>query len=79
MRSTKQKFLLIIDMCTRLRAVCPLFDSYDITVMKTENAEQVIEGLSRSWLAVYPKPHIVVADNAKSFTSVRFGEFCREA
>ena len=79
MRSTKQKFLLIIDMCIRLRAVCPLFDSYDITVMKTENAEQVIEGLSRSWLAVYPKPHIVVADNAKSFTSVRFGEFCREA
>lgn len=52
LRSTKQKFLLTIDMCTRLRAVFPVLDSHDITVMKTENAEQVTEGLSKSCLAV---------------------------
>ena len=79
LRATKQKFLMVIDMCTRLRAVFPVLDTYDITVMKTENAEQVIEGVSKCWLGVYPKPHIIVADNAKSFTSVRFGDFCREA
>ena len=64
--------------CARLRAVFPLLDNYDITI-KAENADQVIEGVSKFWLGVYPKPHIIVADNAKSFTSVRFGEFCREA
>ena len=74
-RSTKQKFLLVIDMCTQLRAVFPVLNTYDITVMKTENAEQVIEGVSKCWLGVCPKPHL----NAKSFTFVRFGDFCHEA
>ena len=37
LRATKQKFLLVIDMCTRLRAVFPLFDNYDIT--KIDNWE----------------------------------------
>ena len=79
LRFRKQKFLLVIDMCTRLRAVFPVSDTYDITVMKTENTEQVIEGVSKCWLGVYPKPHLIMSDNAKSFTSVRFGGLCREA
>ena len=52
----KLKFLLMIDMTTRLRVVHVLMDSYDITTMKTENAEQVVQGVSTGWLGHYPKP-----------------------
>ena len=76
---TKQKFLLMIDMATRLRLIYPLMEEYDITTMKIENSEMVIKALSLSWLATYPKPHIIVADNAKSFTSEKFGDFCRDS
>ena len=78
-KTVKQKFLLMIDMATRLRMVQPLMESYDITTMKIENAEMVIKAITMGWLATYPKPHLIVADNAKSFTSVKLAEFCRDS
>ena len=75
---SKLKFLIVIDMATRLRVVYPLMETYDVTTIKIENAEMVIKGLALHWLNQYPKPHCIVADNAKSFTSVRLGEFCQE-
>lgn len=75
-KTTKQKFLLMIDMATRLRAVYPLLPEYDITTMKIENSELVIKGISMHWLNQYPKPHCIIADNAKSFTSIKLGASC---
>ena len=75
---SKLKFLLMIDMTTRLRVVHVLMDSYDITTMKTENAEQVIQGVSTGWLGHYPKPRHIIADNGMSFVSARFCDFCRD-
>ena len=78
-KTTKQKFLLMIDMATRLRMVYPLLDSYDITQIRIENAELVIQAVTLGWLATYPKPYVIVADNAKSFTSEKFADFCRDS
>ena len=58
-KTTKQKFLLMIDMATRLRLVYPLLEEYDITTMKIENSEMVIKAMSLSWLSTYPKPHLL--------------------
>ena len=77
-KTTKLKFLLMIDMATRLRAVQPLLEAYDITTIKHENAEKIIQAFSAGWLGAYPKPHHIIADNGKSFTSSQFGDFCRE-
>ena len=78
-KTTKLKFLLMIDMATRIRAVQPLLEAYDITTIKHENAEKIIQAFSAGWLGAYPKPHHIIADNGKSFTSSQFGDFCREA
>ena len=78
-KTTKLKFLLMIDMATRLRAVQPLLEAYDITTIKHENAEKIIQAFSAGWLGAYPKPQHIIADNGKSFTSSQFGDFCREA
>ena len=76
-RRSKLKFLLMIDMATRLRSVHVLMDSYDITTIKHENAQLVIKALTHGWLGHYPKPLHIVADNGKSFTSQSFSEFCQ--
>ena len=78
-KTTKLKFLLMIDMATRLRAVQPLLEAYDITTIKHENAEKIIQAFSAGWLGAYPKPQHIIADNGKSCTSSQFGDFCREA
>ena len=78
-KTTKQKFLLMIDMATRLRMIYPLLDTYDITSIQIENAEMVIKAVTLEWLSTYPKPYIIVADNAKSFASVKFSDFCRDS
>ena len=78
-KTQKQKFLLMIDVATRLRMVYPLMESYDISTMKIENAEMISQALSLGWLSTYPKPHIIVADDARSFTSVKLADFCRDS
>ena len=78
-KTTKLKFLLMVGMATRLRVVYPLMEPFPLTTIKHENSEMIIKALSHGWLAVYPKPRIIVADNAKSFTSQQLGDFCRES
>ena len=78
-KTTKLKFLLMVDMATRLRVVYPLMEPFPLRTIKHENSEMIIKALSHGWLAIYPKPRIIVADNAKTFTSQQLGEFCRES
>ena len=78
-KTTKLKFLLMVDMATRLRVVYPLMEPFPLTTIKHENSEMIIKALSHGWLANYPKPRIIVADNAKTFTSLQLGDFCRES
>ena len=74
----KIKFLLMIDLATRLRVVFPLFEPYETLTMKAETAEQVIKAFTDGWLGHYPKPIHVIADNGKSFISEKFSSFLRE-
>ena len=73
-KEMKVKFILLMDMATRLRAVQPLF-SYDFLQMKAESSEQVIQALSERWLSVFPKPQLLVLDSAKTFISRQFHDF----
>ncbi|OLP86139.1 hypothetical protein AK812_SmicGene32791 [Symbiodinium microadriaticum] len=73
-RRVKCKFLLFIDMATKLRAVQPLFE-YNFLEMKTESGQDFIKAFSERWLGCYPKPKVVIMDSAKSFVSEAVGEF----
>ena len=62
----------MIDLATKLRFAVLL------KVYPELSADEVIRALSMAWLAQYPKPKMIVADNAKSFISNRFHEFMME-
>ena len=38
----------------------------------------MIEAFSRSWLATFPKPHLVIPDNGMGFVAKEFADFCRD-
>jgi len=63
----KARFLLMIDLATKLRVVS-VIKTYPELVMQSESAEEVIESFTTSWLAHFPKPQTVIADNAKSLS-----------
>ena len=65
---TKVKFLLLMDLSTKLRVVCPLF-VYDFLEMRTESGPDLIKAFSERWLSLFPKPKLLVLDAAKSFSS----------
>ena len=67
----KARFLLMIDLATKLRVVV-LLKIYPELAMQPESSDEIIEAFSTSWLAHYPKPQMVVVDNAKSFSSQKF-------
>ncbi len=64
----KVKFLLLMDLATKLRVVCPLF-SYDFLEMRTESGHDLIKAFSERWLSLFPKPKLLVLDAARSFSS----------
>ena len=70
----KVKFLVFVDVTTKLRVLQPLH-VYDFLEMKTESAEEVMTALTDKWLAVFPKPKVLLMDSAKSFVSDAFHEF----
>ena len=70
----KVKFLLFMDLATKLRVVCPLF-MYNFLEMKTESGPDLIKALSERWLSLFPKPKLLVLDAAKSFVSDAVHEF----
>ena len=73
-RKRKYKFLLFMDVATKLRVIQPLF-GYDFLEMKAENAEHLIKGLAERWLGTYPKPKFLLMDSAKSFISEKAHDF----
>ena len=70
----KVKFLLFMDLATKLRVVCPLF-TYGFLEMRAESGGDLIRCFSERWLGVFPKPKILVLDAAKSFSSDAVHEF----
>ena len=70
----KARFLLIIDLATKLRSAV-LIRTYPDNTMHGESSEEVIQALVSGWLAHYPKPEIIIPDNASSFASAHFHEF----
>ncbi|CAE7443123.1 Cacna1h [Symbiodinium natans] len=64
----KVKFLLFMDLATKLRVVQPLF-VYDFLEMKAESGEDFVRSFTDKWLANFPKPKVLVLDAAKSFVS----------
>ncbi len=71
---TKVRFLLMIDLATKMRAV-HFIKQYANLAMEHENAEDIIHGSSERWLGCFPKPALAAADSGKSFTSVKFHDF----
>ena len=70
----KVKFLLFMDLATKLRVVKPLF-TYDFLEMKAESGENLIQGFTEGWLSCFPKPKLLVLDAAKSFVSEAVHDF----
>ena len=74
----KVKFLLFMDLATKLRAVCPLFE-YDFLEMRAESGDDFVKAFSERWLGAYPKPRLLVMDSAKSFVSENVHNFASNA
>ena len=74
----KLKFLLIMDLATRLKSVHVL-RCYEAFKMETESSADLIRGISERWLADKPKPQIVVPDNATTCVSKEIAEFLSNA
>ena len=70
----KLKFLLMMDLATKLR-VAHIIKEYDNMTMEAENAEDIITGFSEKWLSILPKPDLVILDSSKTFTSEKLREF----
>ena len=67
-RKIKVKFLLFMDVATKLRVVCPVH-VYDFLEMKAESSQDFMSHFTERWLGSYPKPKVVLMDSAKSFIS----------
>ena len=70
----KVKFLVFVDVATKLRVVHPLY-IYDIMAMRTETTEDVTRAFTERWLSTFPKPQVLMMDSGKSFISESFHEF----
>ncbi|OLP88348.1 hypothetical protein AK812_SmicGene30332 [Symbiodinium microadriaticum] len=71
----KLKFVVFVDAATKLRVAEPLF-RLGISEMKSETGMELVQAFSRRWLSDKPKPEIFIPDNARSFTSKHFQDFC---
>ena len=71
----KIKFVLFIDMATRLRVV-HVIREMNFLQMERESTSDVIQAFSLRWLCDKPRPDILIPDNAKTFKSAEMHEFC---
>ena len=69
----KARFIASMDLATKLR-VNHVLTVYDFLQVHTGSADEVISAFSTRWL----KPEILILDNAKSFSSGKFHEFCQD-
>ena len=70
----KAKFILFMDMATKLRVIQPLM-IYEVMAMQSESTEEVIQAFSERRLGQYPKPAFIILDAAYSFASERMHDF----
>ncbi|OLP94250.1 Copia protein [Symbiodinium microadriaticum] len=73
----KIKFVLFMDMATKLRVLQPLY-SYGFLEMRTETANDVIKAFSERWIGNFPKPRLLIMDAAKTFSSETMHEFAND-
>ena len=71
----KVKFVLFMDLATKLRIVQPLY-KYNFLEMRTETADDVLKAFSERWLGTFPKPRVLVLDAAKTFAADAVHDFC---
>ncbi|CAE7887494.1 unnamed protein product, partial [Symbiodinium microadriaticum] len=71
----KVKFVLFMDLATKLRVVQPLY-KYGFLEMRTETADDVLKACSERWLGTFPKPDILILDAAKTFAADTVHDFC---
>ncbi|CAE7329699.1 GIP, partial [Symbiodinium microadriaticum] len=71
----KVKFVLFMDLATKLRVVQPLY-KYGFLEMRTETADDVLKAFSERWLGTFPKPDILILDAAKTFAADTVHDFC---
>jgi hypothetical protein len=67
--------ILYIDLAMKLKKVAPLF-RYTFSESRSETGDMAVKSFSEHWLSDKPKPKFVIPDNASSFTSKAFAEFC---
>ena len=71
----KVKFVLFMDLATKLRIVQPLY-KYNFLEMRSETADDVLKAFSERWLGTFPKPRVLVLDAAKTFAADAVHDFC---
>ena len=70
----KVKFVVFVDMATKLRVVHPL-QKYELLEMKAESTKDIISSFSERWLSCFPKPRVLLLDSAKSLASEGMTDF----
>ena len=69
----KVKFVMIMDMATRYKVTEVLFETKHGEI-KVETGEDMVRVVTLRWLSDKPRPKLIVPDNAKSLTSMKFVE-----
>ena len=67
----KLKFILMMDMATKYKVTETMFTGPHGKIM-VESADDLIRVFTLRWLMNLPRPHTIIPDNAKSFTSEKF-------
>ena len=65
---TKVKFVVFVDLATKLRVLKPL-QTYNLLEMKAESTMDIVTAFCEGWLACFPKPKVLLLDSAKSLSS----------
>ncbi|OLP94791.1 Copia protein [Symbiodinium microadriaticum] len=73
-KKKKVKFLLFMDVATKLRAAHVLYHC-DFLEMRAESGGDFIKAFSERWLSMFPRPRVLILDSARSFMSEQTSEF----
>eukprot|EP00438_Fugacium_kawagutii_P003117 Skav222832 [mRNA] locus=scaffold1338:43482:51341:- [translate_table: standard] len=73
----KLKFLVMLDAATKYKVAVPL-STYGLSKQLNENTADMVEAVAQRWLSIYPKPHVIIPDNANTMTSTAFSDFCSQ-
>ena len=71
---TKIKFVVFVDLATKLRVAKPL-QTYKLLEMKAESTKDIVTAFCECWLACFPKPKALLLDSAKNLSSEAMHDF----